>query len=329
VALSALVRPLLSVLSPAGPGAALTILIFHRVLPAPDPLFPDEVDVARFDTICRCLKQWFQVLPLAKAVQALAAGRLPARAAAITFDDGYADNHDAAMPVLQRHGLSATFFIATGFLDGGVMWNDQVIEALRRSARADIDLGDIGLPAARLALGSVAERRSAVDAVLTAAKYLALDDRAKVMQRLLAVCGVASPQGLMMSSRQVQAMHSRGMGIGAHTVNHPILARLSAGAAQEEMGRSKAQLESLLQTRVGLFAYPNGRPERDYVAPNVAAVQALGFDAAVSTAPGVAVAGSDLFQIPRFTPWDRAPWRFGLRLARNLRTPVTRVARLV
>ena len=329
MALSALVRPLLSVLSPAGPGAALTILIFHRVLPAPDPLFPDEVDVARFDTICRCLKQWFQVLPLAKAVQALAAGRLPARAAAITFDDGYADNHDAAMPVLQRHGLSATFFIATGFLDGGVMWNDQVIEALRRSARADIDLGDIGLPAARLALGSVAERRSAVDAVLTAAKYLALDDRAKVMQRLLAVCGVASPQGLMMSSRQVQAMHSRGMGIGAHTVNHPILARLSAGAAQEEMGRSKAQLESLLQTRVGLFAYPNGRPERDYVAPNVAAVQALGFDAAVSTAPGVAVAGSDLFQIPRFTPWDRAPWRFGLRLARNLRTPVVRVARLV
>ena len=329
MALSALVRPLLSVLSPAGPGAALTILIFHRVLPAPDPLFPDEVDVARFDTICRCLKQWFQVLPLAKAVQALAAGRLPARAAAITFDDGYADNHDAAMPVLQRHGLSATFFIATGFLDGGVMWNDQVIEALRRSARADIDLGDIGLPAARLALGSVAERRSAVDAVLTAAKYLALDDRAKVMQRLLAVCGVASPQGLMMSSRQVQAMHSRGMGIGAHTVNHPILARLSAGAAQEEMGRSKAQLESLLQTPVGLFAYPNGRPERDYVAPNVAAVQALGFDAAVSTAPGVAVAGSDLFQIPRFTPWDRAPWRFGLRLARNLRTPVARVARLV
>jgi len=329
VALSALVRPLLSVLSPAGPGAALTILIFHRVLPAPDPLFPDEVDVARFDTICRCLKQWFQVLPLAKAVQALAAGRLPARAAAITFDDGYADNHDAAMPVLQRHGLSATFFIATGFLDGGVMWNDQVIEALRRSARADIDLGDIGLPAARLALGSVAERRSAVDAVLTAAKYLALDDRAQVVQRLLAVCGVASPQGLMMSSRQVQAMHSRGMGIGAHTVNHPILARLSASAAQEEMGRSKAQLESLLQTPVGLFAYPNGRPERDYVAPNVAAVQALGFDAAVSTAPGVAVAGSDLFQIPRFTPWDRAPWRFGLRLARNLRTPVARVARLV
>ncbi|MCK7493591.1 MAG: polysaccharide deacetylase family protein [Comamonadaceae bacterium] len=54
----------------------------------------------------------------------LGEGTLPARALAITFDDGYADNHDVALPILRRHGLNATFFVATGFLDGGIMWND-------------------------------------------------------------------------------------------------------------------------------------------------------------------------------------------------------------
>jgi peptidoglycan/xylan/chitin deacetylase (PgdA/CDA1 family) len=49
----------------------------------------------------------------------------------ITFDDGYADKHDVAMPILQRHGLCATFFIATGFLNGGCMWNDTIIETVR------------------------------------------------------------------------------------------------------------------------------------------------------------------------------------------------------
>lgn len=111
-------RPLFSTLSPAGSGARLSILIFHRVLPAPDPLFPGEPDAQRFDEICRWLAKWFRVLDLNDALAGLRRGDLPARAAAITFDDGYADNSDVAVPILQRHGLTATFFIATGYVDG-------------------------------------------------------------------------------------------------------------------------------------------------------------------------------------------------------------------
>jgi hypothetical protein len=68
---------------------------------------------------------------------------------------------------------------------------------------------------------------------------------------------------------------------------------------------------------VRLFAYPNGSPRRDYHAEHAALARELGFDAAVSAAWGAARAGDDLYQIPRFTPWDRADWRFGLRLAHN------------
>jgi peptidoglycan/xylan/chitin deacetylase (PgdA/CDA1 family) len=85
-------------LSPGGPRARLSVLIFHRVLPRPDPLFPGEPDAARFDWQLRLLKRWFDILPLPDAVHALREGRLPARALAITFDDGYADNCTVALP---------------------------------------------------------------------------------------------------------------------------------------------------------------------------------------------------------------------------------------
>ncbi|MCU0943281.1 MAG: polysaccharide deacetylase family protein, partial [Hydrogenophaga sp.] len=116
-------------MSPGGASARLSVLIFHRVLAQPDPLFPGVPDVRRFDEVCRWLARWFRVMPLDEAVRALKRGNLPARAAAITFDDGYADNHDQALPVLRAHGLPATFFVATGFLDGGRMWNDTLIES--------------------------------------------------------------------------------------------------------------------------------------------------------------------------------------------------------
>ena len=100
-----------------GVGARLSVLIFHRVLPESDPIFPDEMYAHCFEAMCGWLKAWFNVLPLDAAVASLKAGKLPARSACITFDDGYVDNHDVALPILLRHGLPATFFIATGFLD--------------------------------------------------------------------------------------------------------------------------------------------------------------------------------------------------------------------
>ena len=126
------VKVAFELLSPGQRNGRLSILIFHRVLAQVDPLFPEEVDAARFDVICGWLRRWFNVLPLDAAVRRLRDGSLPRRAAAITFDDGYADNHDIALPILKKHGLPSTFFIATGFLDGGCMWNDTVIEAIRR-----------------------------------------------------------------------------------------------------------------------------------------------------------------------------------------------------
>lgn len=309
-------------LSPAAEGARLSVLIFHRVLPVADPMFPGEVDAGQFDQIVGWMREWCNVLPLDEAVNRLAAGSLPARAAAITFDDGYADNHSQALPILQRHGLSATFFIATGFLDGGRMWNDTLIEAVRRFDGDGIDLQALGGFAqdakAIWPTRSIEQRRHAIEAIIGRLKYAPPEQRLALANQVVSQLRVRLPDDLMMTSEQVRSLRREGMQIGAHTHNHPILARLEPGVVRQEIASSKQNLEDLLGESVDLFAYPNGRPGQDYNAECVSIVRELGFTAAVSTATGAANRRSDLFQLPRFTPWDRTRTRFGLRLAGNL-----------
>ena len=111
----------------------------------------------------------FNLLPLSHAARRLADGSLPPRALSITFDDGYADNHDIAMPILARLGLPATVFVATSFLNGGRMWNDTVIECVRRTSKRAIDFEPSDQ---RIPVGTVAERRSAISQLLPKIKYL-------------------------------------------------------------------------------------------------------------------------------------------------------------
>jgi len=316
-------KPLFGLLSPAGARARLNVLIFHRVLREPDPLFPNEVDAARFDELLGWVKSWFNVLPLHEAARRLAEGSLPARAAALSFDDGYADNHDVALPLLQKHGLPCSFFVATGFLDGGRMWNDTLIEAVRLSPLPALDLRGLGdwhgEDLGPQLLCDTAGRRAALGRLIERVKYLPPEPRQACVDEIAVRAEVTPPNDLMMSSEQVRALRRAGMQVGAHTVNHPILAKLDARQAADEIGRSRDVLQTLLGERVGLFAYPNGKPGTDYL-PEVhpALVRELGFDAAVSTRWAAARRGDDVFQIPRFTPWDRGRLKFGMRLARQL-----------
>jgi len=304
-------------LSPAGAKGQLSILAFHRVLREADALFPNVPDARRFARILTWLKGWLNVLPLDEAIERLSSGELPERAAAITFDDGYADNYTEALPVLREHGMSATFFVATGFLDGGRMWNDTVIEAIRRSRLDTVDLAAIGLP--RLPIASLTERRAAIEQCIKALKYRPLSQRVADSEQVALAAQATPPDDLMMKSAELRALHRNGMQIGAHTVSHPILTRLTKDDARAEIVGSRARLEELLDAPVKCFAYPNGKLGDDYSDEHVTLVRDSGFAYALSTNAGAAGRdSSDLMQLPRFTPWDRTSFRFGARLLANL-----------
>jgi peptidoglycan/xylan/chitin deacetylase (PgdA/CDA1 family) len=313
---SRLGRALMATLSPSGAHSRLSILIYHRVLPQRDPLFPDELDAQDFDEQMRFVKACFNVIPLRDAVRSMRRGTLPPRAACVTFDDGYADNAEVALPILQKHGISSTFFIATGFLDGGRMWNDTVIELVRRASWKTLDLSAMGW--GTFEIGTTEQRRKTVFALLAKLKYLPFELRKAKIDEMTDLLHVALPTNLMMDSDQVRKLHNAGMEIGGHTVNHPILACLEYADARTEIAIGKETLEQIIRAPVRLFAYPNGKPNQDYLSDHVEIVKGLGFDGAVSTAWGAARCGDNLYQLPRFTPWDRGYMRFTIRMAQNL-----------
>lgn len=312
-------RLLASLFSPAGRKGKLSILIFHRVLPAPDPLFPGEVDIVRFERILAWLGDFLHVLPLDEALDRLRGGSLPPGAAAITFDDGYADNYVHALPILLRRKMHATFFVATDFLDGGRMWNDLVIDAVRVAKGSELDLSKLDL--GRHRIETVSERRQTIDSLLGRLKYLQVDLRSDICGQIGEFAGYQPDNpGPMMTTEQLLSLRSAGMGIGGHTASHPILLRLSDEQAFDEIARGKRRLEAMLNESISLFAYPNGKPGRDYARRHAEMARAAGFRAALSTAAGAADSRTDLFQLPRFTPWDLDEMRFKLRLTNNMRS---------
>ncbi len=298
-------------------GGRLVILLYHRVPEVPDPLCPDLLDRPVFALHMQALADNFQVLPLFEALARLQDGTLPRRAVAISFDDGYADNYQVALPVLRQFDLRATFFVAAGFLDGGCMFNDLVIEACRVAPEGAWDTGPDALGVRPV--GGVSGRVQLADQLIGRLKYLPAADRLAAARELLARAGGRAPGHLMMTSEEVRGLHRAGMEIGGHTLTHPILARLAPEEASQEIAGGKAALESLLGAPVPLFAYPNGKPGEDYLPRDVDLVRAAGFTSALTTVWAGATTGDDPFQVPRVGSWDRDRNRFCARLLRCYR----------
>jgi peptidoglycan/xylan/chitin deacetylase (PgdA/CDA1 family) len=301
-----------SLTAPGGANASLTVLLYHRVLSEPDDLSPGETSAAQFDAQMSILSRVFRVLPLDDALAHLNEGTLPSRALCVTFDDGYLDNIEVALPILQRHGLSATFYIASGLIDGGRMMHDTVIESVRRFPSQGVDLEWMGL--GMRGAGDVASRLALIDEIVRKIKYLPFEGRSETCHRLATLVEGALPNDLMMSSDQVRALDRAGMRIGAHTHEHPILSKLDSAQARAQIIKSRDVLADIVGSPPALFAYPNGKPGLDYTAEHVAMVREAGFTSAASVAFGTASRSSDPFQIPRFCPWDRDAKRLALRL---------------
>lgn len=311
------IRALGDGIAPRGDGQGrLVIVNYHRILAVPDPLLDSEPNLATFRWQMELLANCFNVMPMHTALQSLRSGRMPPRAVCITFDDGYRSTHDLALPVLRELGLPATVFVTTGYLGEGSMWNDRILEAVRRISGDTVDLRDKGwgLHPVR----NLAERKLTIERLTEIAKYLPPPERQGLTLKLEALAGCEGSEALMLTADMVRTLSREGITIGAHTVSHPILTRLDEEQARFEIGESKRQLEAITGERVRFFAYPNGKAGMDFDERHVAMAKQAGFDAAFTTAVGAATTANDRFQIPRSRPWDATGFFYILRLLRWL-----------
>jgi len=316
---NAALKTFLTTLSPGGVRGNLSVMLFHKVPALSDPLAPGELLLSSFESILDFLQANTCVIPLTEGLSALAKGKLPPRAVAITFDDGYTEWMQNVAPALTKRGLSATFFVTTEVLGGTVLWHERIVAAVRalpdRGARLPYGFAgqdDWAVPGARA---------NVVRALQERLKYLPLSERLATIALLEAQ--VASPleQAPRFSKADVRALHSMGFEIGAHTIQHPILNECTDQDALAEVGGSKEALEAVIGGKVALFAYPNGRPGLDYQSSHVAMVKACGYAGAVASSGGVANVNSDIYQLPRTTTWGSSHLHMAYHMARNALTP--------
>ncbi len=239
-------------------------------------------------------------------------GTLPDNAVCVTFDDGYLNNLTVAQPVLQKYQIPATVYVATAFSNGTNMWNDRLIYLFGQQQKDHLLLDDL-----RVELKDWASRREQAYQWLKKLKYLPPSERSATIDRFYHQNQATEQPALMMTPAQIRQLAARGITIGAHTVDHPILKVLPATEQQQQIVSSKLQLEDWLQQPVNHFAYPNGAEGVDFDATAVQLVQDCGFNSAVVTNWGTSGTTTSAFKLRRFTPWDKTPLRFHLRLVRQ------------
>jgi peptidoglycan/xylan/chitin deacetylase (PgdA/CDA1 family) len=274
------------------------ILMFHQVRPwverdfAPNRLLeitPDFLDAV----LTRVTELGFAIVDLDSAL-AMIAGGAERPFAVLTFDDGYKDTRDFALPILEKHAAPFTMYVTTGFAERTArLWWVELEAAIARLSRVRISAGgrDLDLPAI-----SAAEKSAAFATLYQILNAGSEADLLAAIARLADEAGVephSIPRGLCLDWAAIAAMARHPLcTIGVHTLTHPRLGKLGAAAMHDELAASRAIIEAHIGEPARHLAYPVGNP----VAAGVrefAAAAALGFKSAVTTRPGMIFSAHD------------------------------------
>ena len=293
-----------------------TILNYHRVFESGATLRPDALLKDEFASKMLFLKQHFNVMSLPDLLAAAENDELPPLAVAITVDDGYKDGHSIIAPILSDLNLSGAFFITTEGIEEGLLWNDKIANAIYRTQEKEIK-GFLNI--APQSISSFEEKRTVHQRIHNMCKFMSLDKRIATINSLVELLNVDISEEVFLLPNEIVEMHNAGMIIGAHTHRHPVLALESESVAREEISRSKYVLEDILKTSIDYFAYPNGKYLEDFNAHHKSILVELGFKASLSTDWGCIDSATDMMAIPRYTPWDHSPAKWGLRLCHHFR----------
>lgn len=245
------------------PWKGLLVLNYHRIGDAASSPLDSGVFSAtqdQFDEQLGWLKSNADVIGLDDLDGAV--GGSSGRFVLITFDDGYLDNYELALPVLKRHGVPATFFITTGFIDGRrVAWWDEIAWMVKHAERGH-------WPRRMLVNGprpdwSAEQMPIVIQKLLQLYKSLPNGEGPAFLDEIAQAtasgrCAMTSDSAPWMSWEQIRELQSAGQSIGAHTVTHPVLARCSREQQRAEITGSKRRIEDVLKRPVTAFSYPVG-----------------------------------------------------------------------
>ncbi len=269
------------------------ILMFHRVRePAAGAFAPNrglEITPAYLDAVLHHVRAaGFRIVPLDEAVEALSSSPSREPFVALTFDDGSRDSAQVALPILEKHKAPATVFVTTGFADRTArMWWLEMEEAIGALDQVDLAVGGQRLT---LATRTPAAKQQAFETIY---RILRAGPEDVLLEACARLCDAADldraaiVDETCLNWQGVIALANHPLvTIGAHTLTHPRLAKLTPEDAFREMRDSRDEIAGRIDASVDHFAYPVGDPSS--AGPREFAFAAeIGFRSAVTTRPGM------------------------------------------
>lgn len=238
---------------------------YHRIGdPEVDDFDPNvfSATVEEFDSQLILFKQHFTIISVDELVAMTKDNSaITKRYAVITFDDGYIDNYTKAYPVLQKHEVSAAFYIPIEYIDSPqIPWWDEIAWLIKNTKIKALQLS---FWQEKIFINSLDINQSIVD-VLKAVKSDAKNSMKNKLIELRKATNTSMPEHiknkpLFMNWQQLKTMSENNMHIGSHTCSHNILSHLTESEQRLEVVRSKKELEAQLNIEITSLAYPVGK----------------------------------------------------------------------
>lgn len=254
------------------------VLMYHRVLTPEQRAHTASqpgliVEQATFARQMRVLERYFTVLTLDEFADRLER-RVPfdGPCCLITFDDGWIDNAQNALPVLRAHGLPSVIFLPVNFIGVRRLFTREalthlLVRAMEASRTDEARRETLRAHLAPLRLDSVLDSQyesplvAAVEA-LSMHRYASGPEFERLVATLCRELGVTDAQisqlDTFMDWAQVEQLAREGVSFGGHGTEHRVLTQVSADVVRFEVGTSKDVLDARLEKPTRAFAYPNG-----------------------------------------------------------------------
>ena len=294
-----LLRPIFS-----GVGA---IFMLHHVRPARDAEFAPNRHLEVTPDFLRAMlahlhSRDIEIVTIDELHARLTMQNFGRRFACFTFDDGYRDNRDYALPVMREFNAPLTLFVASDFAEGsGLLWWIALELVIAKADTIEVTMGG---SATQFDTATVAGKQAAFERLHDWLRALPEFELKREIDTLSARHGVdqaAICADLCLSWDELQQIAADPLvTIGAHSITHCNLAKQSEGVAAYELRESRARIEQAVQTDVVHLAYPYG--DRIAAGPReFAHARAAGYKTAVTTRPGMIFAESSrhLTALPR------------------------------
>jgi peptidoglycan/xylan/chitin deacetylase (PgdA/CDA1 family) len=269
----------------------LTVLAYHRIADPFAPNFPFyranvSATPEMFARQMAYVREHFNVINLAQLEAFIEVGQaLPPCPLLITFDDGYLDTYQNALPVLRANNFPAVVFLITGRMtDPRPLWWDEVSYYFFHSRQRKVHLPLLGY----CDISGRANRAEVSESFIQAIKNIPDIWKVKAIENVrtsLHVEPIPDDIALFMSWDQARKLSENGVQCQGHTVTHPILSRIDHGEVRWQLMQSRFDIERETGQPVTAFAYPNGRPG-DYNDTAVGALQEAGYNMAFTYTQG-------------------------------------------